>query len=230
MIENAVNYPTGKIRDKVNSYNILKDKDKSGEYWNNQDDELLSVKKYIKEHYIKIQDYECAYCKQKIVVRHNASWDTDHIIPKDKYPKFLFNPENLCISCKDCNREKLNKNVLINSSIKRFPKNSKDYLFVHPHFDDYNLHIKKLDSSLFFIPKDKKGVKTIEICGLLRFVYQYSNYGNISLDFKIKIGELHNELMNTTDPITENFLLTLMGDISKSARDLATQKVLSDII
>ena len=58
MIENAVNYPTGKIRDKVNSYNILKDKNKSGEYWNNQDDELLSVKKYIKEHYIKIQDYE----------------------------------------------------------------------------------------------------------------------------------------------------------------------------
>ncbi len=227
MIHNPVIYNDENMKKKVSEYNDLGEDQQVGTYWNNQDDdELKVVKKYIKDHYIVTQDYTCPYCLQRIVVDHNVIWDAEHIIPKDSHPKFLLEPENLCVSCKDCNQEKSNKNVLVNQSRKTFPNQSGDYIFVHPHFDDYSQHIKVLNSSLFFIPKDAKGVKTIEICGLLRFAYDYTNYGNINLEIKKKIGAFQMELMGTDDPLVENFLLSTIEDIAKEGRKLATESLL----
>ncbi len=58
---------------KVESYNKMDKTEKVGSYWDiSNDKELEKVKKHIKNHYIKTQDYTCPYCRQKIEVEHNA--------------------------------------------------------------------------------------------------------------------------------------------------------------
>ncbi|MFT4924408.1 MAG: 5-methylcytosine-specific restriction endonuclease McrA [Phenylobacterium sp.] len=174
--------------------------------------------------YIRYQDYTCCYCNQKIETKHNGAWDTEHIIPKDKYPRFLFEPKNLSVSCKDCNQEKSNQQVLKNKTRKTFPKKSEDYLIVHPHFDLYEKHIKILKSSQFYIPKSSKGRKTVETCGLLRFLYKFSEYGNVSLGLKKKMCLLQKDLIETIDPLVENVILSAIEDLAKEGRIISQKR------
>ena len=88
--------------------------EKTGNYWDGDEKALVSVKKEIKDHYLHVQDYRCAYCRQRMEVKHNGMWDTEHIINKDEYPAFMFEPRNLCVCCKDCNTIKGRKGVLKN--------------------------------------------------------------------------------------------------------------------
>ena len=216
----AVKYE-GEIKDTVDAYNAL-DKDvKSGDYWNSEN--FTEVKKYIKDHYKVAQDYTCVYCQQKIIVEHGMAWDIEHIIPKSPYPQFLFTEKNLAISCKDCNGTKSDKNVLINSKRKTFPKKSEDYTIVHPHFDEYGEHIKVIADSQVYIPTDEKGKNTIEICGLLRFVYKFSNYGTVALDVKRKMMNLTQALLNATTPIEENYILGCISDLSEHGQKIARE-------
>lgn len=215
---------------KVDSYNELDDDDKCGSYWNNEKDvELKNLKKSIKEHYIHIQGFVCPYCKQKNVVEHNGVWDAEHIIPKDEFPQFMFSPLNLCVSCKDCNQSKSNKSVLKNRNRKTLPLNKEDYTIIHPHLDNYHQHIKILNSSLFFIPLDSKGKETIEVCGLLRFLYNFVDYGNVSVEVKKRIGVLHQELVSASTSIEENFILSCIGDVVEHGKQLAQKEHIKNL-
>lgn len=215
---------------KIDAYNNLSEDEKSGVYWDDCNDQDLSkIKKSIKTFYIEIQDYTCPYCQQKIVVEHNAIWDAEHIIPKDKHPKFLFSPLNLCVSCKDCNLAKLNKNVLKNPKRKTLPTKSDDYIFIHPHLDKYEDHMKILKSSLFFIPLDSKGKETIEICGLLRFLYKFTDYGDIPLEVKEKVAMLSDELQNAKSGIEQNFILACLGDVVEQGKKIAQKEYIEGL-
>lgn len=226
MLGKLVEYK-GKIKLKVDSYNEMPQESKSGSFWDSSDDkELKEVKKFIKDHYIKVQDYTCPYCRQRIEVEHNATWDAEHIIPKDKYPNFLFSPSNLCVSCKDCNQEKWNKNVLRNQKRTTLPVNSIDYTFIHPNIDEYEKHMKVLSSSLFFIPLDSKGKETIEICGLLRFLYKFTEYGDVSIEISKQINRFSSDLMNTECAAEQHIILACIGDLVEHGKKLAKKEYL----
>lgn len=219
----------GEMQEKIDEFNALSDV--TGSYWDQTLDGLLSkIKKSIKDHYLVAQDYRCAYCLQRIEVLHNAAWDAEHIVPKDSHPRFMFEPRNLCISCKDCNNSKRNKPVLINNSRKNYPDKSEDYIFCHPHFDDYAEHIKILRSAGFYLPKTDKGRKLVEICGLLRFLYKFSNYECVDQDIKIRMSELNDALMSSDDPFTQNFILDAISDVvtegKRISKELGMKKLL----
>lgn len=180
----------------VNTYNLKAVTDKSGDNWNADDPLLTELKKEIKTHYLQTQNHTCAYCRQKIVVDHNGAWDTDHIISKDTHPAFMFVPENLCLSCKDCNGTKSNRKVLTNNKRKKFPSESKDYLICHPHFDDYDEHIKVIGHAVLYLPKTKKGQTLIEMCGLLRFVYDFAGYEITDSNLADKVVSLGTAMQN----------------------------------
>lgn len=183
--------------DFVNSYNSRKLSEKSGTDWDDKENPTLGeVKREIKNHYLKAQDYTCAYCQQKIVVDHNGAWDTEHIAPRESYPGFMFTPENLCISCKDCNGAKSNKPVLANKKRRTFPKQSKDYTICHPHFDIYSNHIRVVGEAVLYLPRTKKGQTLIEMCGLLRFVYSFADYEIVDLNIGTKIIALGTAFQN----------------------------------
>lgn len=171
-----VNYVDA-IKIKVDSFNALPRSEQSGSYWGaTESGDMSDVKKFIKDHYKAAQDYRCPYCYQKIVVEHNGSWDAEHIIPKDMYPQFMFEPRNLCVSCRDCNLIKLNKNVLRNKDRVTFPVDPDDYIMPHPHFHVYAEHVKIIKEAGFYLPITDKGRMLIEMCGLLRFVLKFANY------------------------------------------------------
>ena len=136
------------------------------------------VKAEVKNHYKKDQSFICPYCKQRFQISHNAVWDIEHIIPRSLKPHFMFEPQNLCVACKDCNGPKSDVNVLKNKLRKTFPTKSTDYLIVHPHFHNYNEHIDPIVKGVFYRALSDEGKFTIINCDLLRF-YRYTDRNSI---------------------------------------------------
>ncbi|PQK74415.1 HNH endonuclease [Pantoea ananatis] len=205
----------------ISSFKKLTDDEKE-KFWEiTGNTELDNLKKYIKDFYLRAQGFECPYCKQEIKVKHNGAWDTEHIIPRDTHPNYMFEPMNLCVSCKDCNGEKSNKKVLKSRATIHLPKKSESYLIVHPHIDEFDKHIAIIDSATYFLPKTDKGRKTIEICGLLRFVYNYSDYGNVELAIKQGILKFTQALLETSDPLEEQAYLGFIEDLTRRGKELS---------
>lgn len=214
---------------KIAHFKALPEPQINGNYWDEQDDDdLKKLKKEIKEYYLKIQDYTCPYCKQKNSVKHNAAWDTEHIIPKSSHPKLMFEPINLCVSCKDCNTEKNDKNVLKNRSRKTLSIKNADYIIIHPHLDPYDEHIKIIDG-YYFIPTTEKGRRTIETCGLLRFIYEYVSYTSVNTDAKTKVAKLTNMLMNATSAVEEAHILSLITNFTAELAQSSRKKFLDNM-
>lgn len=192
MINNPVSFDKNEI-------NLIDSKKKNplfkSESWN--DDDLKDLKTKIKTYYIQIQNYECPYCKQIIRSTHGRNWDIEHIISRSQEKNFMFEPENLCVSCVDCNSRKSNKKSTSSNAKVRLPKNSKDYLIVHPHFDNYKDFILVIKAGFYYVALEKKGEKTIEICGLNRF-YEFADYNDDVADDN-RILLLADELSKTTD-------------------------------
>lgn len=133
---------------------------------------LKPIKDDIRDYLYNINNNRCFFCKSKI--NNGSNNETiEHILSKDKYPNFTFNPYNLTLACSDCNRIKnaedvLNKNIqnAENLDFDYYPSNSNDYIIVHPYFDDYSDHIYIDD--IFYLGKDYKGKNTIKFYNLTR--------------------------------------------------------------
>jgi hypothetical protein len=131
---------------------------------------IEKVKTKIKTHYKKSQGFRCPYCYYLYPTDHGMSWWTEHIIPKSLNKLLMFEPLNLCVACIDCNRIKDNKAVFINNNHNSFSHDSADYKIVHPHFDTYTDHID-IDGFLYTaVDKSPKGIETILMCDLARFI------------------------------------------------------------
>lgn len=78
----------------------------------------------------------------------------DHILAKGiaRYARFTYERMNLVASCKRCNRNKLDIDVLKNGPLAAsasYPLGSDDYLWVHPYVHRYSSHIR-IREGLFF--------------------------------------------------------------------------------
>lgn len=201
----------GNLKEKVESFNKLPLSSKKGKLWDSTDDgDMEDVKKFIKDHYKIAQNYRCPYCQQKIEVEHNGSWDAEHIIPKDTHPQFMFEPRNLCVSCKDCNLIKLNKRVLKNQKRVTFPDAADDYLFCHPHYHSYFDHVNIIEEAGFYLPKTRHGVHLVEICGLLRFVLKYADCEWDDDQICLQVQSLGDELVSTKEPEARIAIMSMM--------------------
>ncbi|KIP67338.1 HNH endonuclease [Vibrio harveyi] len=141
------------------------------------DEDLTPIKDSIKNHYHKIQKSICPYCKQQLNSTHGRYWDIEHIIPRSHVPNFMFEPQNLCMSCVECNSEKSDKKVTSSTAKTRYPTNTLQFSIIHPHLDNYEEHLLVVEAGLFYYPLKPKGRKTVEVCGLNRF-YEYAGFGN----------------------------------------------------
>ncbi|MBS6388122.1 MAG: HNH endonuclease [Enterobacter sp.] len=213
-IHNPVIYQ-GSALDAYKKYKAKKHSEKCSDDWNSDDPDITTLKKTIKDFYILEQDFTCCYCKQKIVVLHNGSWDAEHIIPKSEHPAFMFEPQNIAICCKDCNGEKLAKEVLTNSSVKnrkKFLTDKAAYLIVHPHFDEYDEHIEIRQNFRIYRGRTDKGVNTITICGLLRFGKD-TNYSNVSSSTLDEVTEVQSRLAQAMNLDEQYALLLELSDV-----------------
>jgi len=125
------------------------------------------LKNYIRIELQKIQFPNCIYCgfHEEIV----GNLQRDHIAPKDIYPDFMFEAENLALACASCNGflKKSNFDTMLrynsNYSLCKFK-------IIHPYRDKYYQHLDFQFSSNNLIVKHKKfsrkGKATITLFGL----------------------------------------------------------------
>ncbi|MBX7556427.1 HNH endonuclease [Streptomyces sp. tea 10] len=131
------------------------------------DDDVEPTRKEIKQHYISEQQHLCCYCGLPDPAVHGLDWDVEHITPRNRHPEFMFTPENLAVSCRECNGHKASKETLVDPSASAYPSTGDAFLIVHPHFDDWANHI--LRDHLAYAAFTAKGKWTIKECNLNRF-------------------------------------------------------------
>ncbi len=164
----------GAIKDFVEAYDNV-----DHEVWNNTVGPMLAIRKHIRDHYLEQQVYRCAYCKIEKKEANGLTWDIEHILPKSKYPQYLFHPENLAIACKECNIPKDDHDILIGARLASFPRGRGRYKIIHPHFDDYDEHLEiaVVDGRrIYRILNDGKGMATYALCNLARFDHKYAGW------------------------------------------------------
>lgn len=129
---------------------------------------LNKFKERIKNHLREKQYSRCAYCRNRIQEGICPS-ELDHIVQKSKRPDWMYNPLNICYSCKRCNTAKgCTHDIIRDYDLESYPKDSKAFLIINPYFDKYSEHIKIIDGILYkgLTPK---GHYTIKCCKLNRY-------------------------------------------------------------
>ena len=213
----------------IDQFDALPFDQKVGDFWKNTHKGAYSgVKEAIKQHYLKAQNYTCVYCKQVIVVEHLGVWDAEHIIPKEYNPQFMFEPKNLCVSCKDCNNSKSNKSVLIKPSRTRrkFPDCAEDYSFCHPHYHEYDRHVRVVEVAGFYMPLTAEGVALIEMCGLLRFILRFGGYAAVEEKVARLVVDLGAKLMESQPGAEQVYLMMLIKTVVEKGLDVAASAAL----
>lgn len=174
LINEPVSFSTeelAQIEQKVNSA------DYSHRNWS--DDDLQSIRSKIRNHYREQQNGVCAFCKGPISLVSAQNAHVEHISPKSQRVDFMFEPKNLCVICADCNTIKRAQEVTntepqtiesLNERVQ-YPRASNSFKIVHPHIDEYDLHIIK--KGLIYIDRSQKGHFTIGCCKLNRFFHQF---------------------------------------------------------
>lgn len=136
--------------------------------------ELLDLRVFIRNHYRDEQTGYCAYCRKDVSLRSVMNCHVEHIAPKSIYPEFMFHEKNLCVACADCNEIKREQEtmeccpdtIVDGSNRSQYPRSSKAFYIVHPHFDIYEEHI--LIHNGYYIDLTEKGHFTIGACMLNR--------------------------------------------------------------
>lgn len=148
--------------------------------WNTREGLIAKIRKEIREHYVKEQKYYCTYCRCEYFTTDGYVWTVEHILPKSKYPQFLFEPLNIAMACRDCNRAKNDEVDIISEGVvvdEYYPSNGACFKLIHPHYDKYSMHMELEAQGKRFIhrPLDDKGKLTYVVCNLKRFAYRETN-------------------------------------------------------
>jgi hypothetical protein len=164
-------------------------------------EELNGIRLKIKHFYIAEQNERCCYCDLEYPSQHGWVWSVEHVISRHLQPRWTFEPRNLAASCHECNGGKGKSEVRRNPNIVGFPDQGTRYKIVHPHFDNWDDHLRRLGQ--LYIALDEKGSFTINCCNLFRFAERKLNRRNPIRDkrFDESVGQLFfAESLNDAEP------------------------------
>ncbi|SDR02394.1 hypothetical protein SAMN05421664_3160 [Chryseobacterium soldanellicola] len=160
---------------------IEKVKSEGDDIWKNK--LLEPIKRKIKLYYRTNNSEQCCYCRRDFQDEFNYVIDIEHILPKGNilFTEYMFEIDNLNISCKRCNMNIKNDRIdfIVDiSKIKPDYKISNKYYFIHPNFDNYFEHIDYEVS----IRNNKKLIKYITKSDKGRYSYTYFHLERIEID------------------------------------------------
>lgn len=151
------------------------------------DEELLPVRREIREYYRNIQRLTCVYCLGPVTNRSASGAPIEHVVPKSQHLSFMFEPQNLCVACTDCNEYKSDREALVEPVLTaarvNYPTNSAMYRIVHPHFDEHAEHIARFNR--LYVECSDKGGYTIYICNLNRFFRRFGRCDELVNDVQL---------------------------------------------
>lgn len=135
------------------------------------------------------QNFRCAYCQIPITSVRLGHCELDHVLPKAPssklkrmlarsnapehryhtfgYRRFKFVPQNLAVTCKQCNTFKGSFDPLSDrtKSPGKLPYVPAAYCWVHPQLHDYTQHIS-IDEDWLYTGLSDEGSNTIRVCKL----------------------------------------------------------------
>jgi uncharacterized protein (TIGR02646 family) len=128
---------------------------------------IATFKAEVKSYYYFQQRRLCCYCSKELD-RSQATYDAEHVIDKDAYPEFMFELNNLAVSCRTCNGSKGVRSVLASADRPSCVSDlASDYLVVHPHLDEWGDHFSFDDvGRIVPVAGSKKGEYTFQLCGI----------------------------------------------------------------
>lgn len=106
-------------------------------------------KKWIKKRTLDKQGHYCCYCQRDLLKETDRNKHIEHILPKSKFPLFIFDPSNLAISCVRCNSDQKSDDVtFLTVNLDKYKHrwsnkvyNSNLYKFIHPNLDSIQEHL-----------------------------------------------------------------------------------------
>lgn len=106
-------------------------------------DEAADLKRKIKTYLLPAANYCCCYCRRSMHQWHGLTIDTEHVLPKGKFPQYTFRMENLNISCKRCNMGIKREDIkfYIGAETDPEPFKSEHYRIIHPNCDAVEDHL-----------------------------------------------------------------------------------------
>lgn len=117
----------------------------------------LRLKDSIRKRLLILQGEFCIYCGAEF--SSASTTHIEHIMPKDIYPEYTFEPLNLALACQRCNIDlKRVSNYVTNYDNKNY-KNCK-LSIVHPYLNNLDRHMDYSDVIIGCITQ--KGFKTID--------------------------------------------------------------------
>lgn len=121
-----------------------------------------SIKNHISVHCLSEQRCYCAFCEGLV---NEGDAPIEHISPKGLTPEFVFEPNNLVVSCTRCNSTTIKgeRPTIIGDVVPIYQDN--DFCIVHPRLDNSDEHIIFQDEqrTIFELPRcSEKGLATIK--------------------------------------------------------------------
>ena len=116
-----------------------------GKIW--ESDLLTEVKAKIKQFCRNRQEQQCCYCRRPMTGEFKMVIDIEHILPKSKFERHMFNLTNLAVSCKRCNMPRKGEDISFFTGIYDDRSThfvSENYKFIHPNLDNYFTHLEYL--------------------------------------------------------------------------------------
>lgn len=109
---------------------------------------LKSAKGRILDFHMQRHRGTCCYCKTILEGSGPFMRDREHILPKSKaaYRPYSYTIWNLAIACKRCNMQFKGSSTsfTIDAADTTAFQSSANYLFVHPNFDDWEIHLTRV--------------------------------------------------------------------------------------
>lgn len=128
-------------------HSFIQNWEKSPQDRNWNDKEFTTIKTKIKALKETQTSSRCCYCQRDFTGEFSFDVDLEHILPKKKFPNYMFSLFNLSISCKRCNMniKKERIDFLVSPFVPDTDaKSSEAYKFIHPCFDVIDDHLQKL--------------------------------------------------------------------------------------
>lgn len=168
-----------KVLEKELSVNLWKDK------------RLDALKENIRDYLREKQKGRCAFCRMKLH-EENATAEVEHVVNKGSRLDWMFLPQNMVLSCKLCNSSKGTKKALKDMTLRDYPDDGEEFLFVNPYYDRYSEHIE-IKNDILYMGITDKGKYTVKECHL--------NRPNLT------IARAENVIKNSTHGFVSVFLL-----------------------
>ena len=161
-------------------------------------------KQKAKTYYRDLLEEQCCYCRKNTLGEFKMVLDIEHILPKSKFPQYMFATFNLSISCKRCNMNIKKEDVSFVTDLTQIdttPQQSGLYKIVHPNVDDYFEHISYYTQTI----DDKKIVKyrIINESSKGQFTYDYFKLNELEVDSINQAQGLQNDetVSDLIDPV-----------------------------